>query len=251
MKFRITYKVQTGKNKSICEDSLYDGYEVVSDKKGSVCVETPIKMCVADGVGGNAGGEKASKYVLQRVQEIECFDSIENLRSELVRINVELLTYARESEKLDDMATTFTGIFINEEKVYLAHCGNTRLYVMKGNYLKQITEDHSTYQWLISSGNQSAAESCNKSEILSAFGGGKSSYLDKLYVTEVFERGIPNRMVLTTDGIHDYVSEDEMEDIISAFQAEEVVEKLVAASVEHGSSDDCTVAIIEKVEDVL
>ena len=54
----------------------------------------------------------------------------------------------------------------------MIHCGNSRIYSLQGNFLKQVTEDQTTYQWLMATGNIEAAEHCNKSEIRGAFGGG-------------------------------------------------------------------------------
>ena len=248
MKLKITYRIQTGKNKIVCEDAVYDGFRVVTN--GCTCCygNTPLMICVADGVGGNAGGEKASSFLLSNVGKIENMVNIENLQEELLRINDELILYAKGIDGQQMMATTFTGIFFQDEKVFLAHCGNTRLYEVKGRFLKQITTDHSTYQWLISNGNYDAAENCNKSEILSAFGGGKCNYIERMYVEEIFSKAIPSKMLLTSDGIHDYLDEDELEEIITEDDSIKVVNKLVTKALQNGSCDDCTVVIIEKMD---
>lgn len=248
MDFKITYKIQTGKNKTVCEDAVYNGCQVVTNGCECCCGNTPMVICVADGVGGNAGGEKASAFLLSNVGKMMNMVNIEKLQEELLRINDELIIYAKGIDGQQMMATTFTGIFFLDEKVFLAHCGNTRLYEVKGRFLKQITTDHSTYQWLISNGNYDAAENCNKSEILSAFGGGKRNYVERLYVEEIFERAIPSKIVLTSDGIHDYLNEDELEDIIMEDDSTIAVNKLVDNAVKNGSCDDCTVVVIEKME---
>lgn len=245
MRFQVTYRVQRGKHKEVCEDAFLCGNQIAYEGSGILFAKSPVMICVGDGVGGNAGGSKASRFVMDEVRKLDEIRSSEDLKERLVEINERLLAYAEQHAGQDKMATTLTGVLLQEEKGYLAHCGNTRLYVTKGSYLKQITEDHTTYQWLMSNGNQSAAEVCNRSEILGAFGGGKSSYLNKLYVENVFEKGIPHKMLLTSDGIHDYVGEDEMESIVSGLEAEEAVDKLIENALQNGSGDDCTVAIIE------
>jgi len=247
--FKITYKIQTGKNKTVCEDALYDGKKVISEAHGCRYVQTPTIICVADGVGGNAGGEKAASFVLTKMQEISTIKSSEDLKTILFSINDDLISYGLNIRGQEKMATTLTGVFFQDEHIYLAHCGNTRLYTIKGNYLKQMTVDHTTYQWLLSHGKFNEAEACNKSEILSAFGGGSSNYVSKLSVEEIFEKGIPDIVIITSDGIHDYISEDMMEEIIIANDREGIVNKLISHAVNNGSCDDCTVVIIEKVKD--
>lgn len=248
MDFKITYKIQTGKNKTVCEDALYDGKEVVAEACACKYVQTPMMVCIADGVGGNAGGDKASVFLLQNISKLYSVESSEMLRNRLLEINDELLKFAKNTEQQETMATTFTGVFFQEDSFYLAHCGNIRMYEVKGRFLKQITVDHSTYQWLMSMGNYSAAENCNKSEIISAFGGGNKKYIERLSVDKIFDRGFPTKIILTSDGIHDYVSDDEMEDIIMGFDAEIAVEKLIDVSLKNGSCDDCTIVILERQE---
>lgn len=249
MRLKITYGIQTGMNKNICEDALLCGDVIVSNRTETFYCNTPITIAICDGVGGNAGGEKASSFVLTKVQEITDIKSSEDLKARLIRINEALISYGLTTREQEKMATTLTGVFLQDEHIYLAHCGNTRLYTIKGNYLKQMTIDHSTYQWLLSLGKFDEAEGCNKSEILSAFGGGSSNYISKLSVEEIFGKGMPDTVIITSDGIHDYVSEDAMEEIIIANDSEEKVDKLISQAINNGSFDDCTVVIIEKVKE--
>ena len=73
-------------------------------------------------------------------------------------------------------------------------------------------------------------------------------YIERLSVDKIFDRGFPKKIILTSDGIHDYVSDDEMEDIIMGFDAEIAVEKLIDVSLKNGSCDDCTIVILERQE---
>jgi protein phosphatase len=75
------------------------------------------------------------------------------------------------NSKHDFMATTLTGFYFNDGQYKIVHVGNTRAYVKQGKYLKQITSDHTTYNWLLNSGQIEAAAKCNRSEITNCFGG--------------------------------------------------------------------------------
>ena len=61
-----------------------------------------------------------------------------------------------------EMATTLTCVVATKDGYYLIHAGNTRLYVMQGSYLKQLTVDHTTYNWLVACGQYEVAKVCRK-----------------------------------------------------------------------------------------
>lgn len=71
------------------------------------------------------------------------------------------------------MATTFTAMIISAEKGIFAHTGNTRICQLNGSYLKQLTDDHTMYQYLLDTGNFEGAENCNRNMINSCLGGGR------------------------------------------------------------------------------
>ena len=210
-------------------------------------MEDITHICVGDGVGGNAGGDEASIFLMQNVSELKIEYSNDQLREKLLNINEMLLEYAKTVPGHENMATTFTALFFEKNGVKIAHCGNTRVYALQGSFLKQITADQTTYQWLVSTGNTDAAESCNKSEIRGAFGGGNSKYADLLVVENVFERGLPPLILLTSDGIHDSLDIDEIEDIVVAegVSSAEKINKLIDTAVSKGSLDDCTAILVE------
>lgn len=242
----VTYKVQKGINKEKCDDSALINSQIIYDNEGMLELNGDVKIFIADGVGGNAGGDEASQFVMKNLREIQ-FKELEDLREQLINLNDRLIHYANTVVGHERMATTVTGIFLKKNKFILVHCGNTRLYALQGSFLKQITSDQTTYQWLFSTGNEEAAKHCNKSEIRGAFGGGNSKYTDTLVVRNIFERGKPKVILLTSDGIHDNIDIEQMEDIIAnnALSSKEKVRLLISSAVAKGSQDDCTVVLIE------
>ncbi len=244
---RVTYKIQKGIHKEKCDDSALIGGQILNDVFGSMEMRLPDKILIGDGVGGNAGGYEASMFVMNEAAEIKCQGSEEQIREQLLNINSRLLEYAGSIQGHERMATTVTGLLFESDQTIMVHCGNTRIYCLQGSFLKQMTVDQTTYQWLIATGNDEAAEHCNKSEIRGAFGGGTSKQADKLIVDRVFERGIPQVILITSDGIHDILEIDDMEEIVSDRKktSEEKVESLVELAVKKGSLDDCTVILIE------
>lgn len=243
---RIIYKISKGIHKDNCEDSALVDTEILSVSEGIIENDSVEKICIGDGVGGNVGGNEASFFIMNKIAQMDKVSSIKDLKQKIVNLNDALIEYAKAIAGHELMATTLTGLFFIGERTYLVQCGNTRAYILQGNFLKQITQDHTTYQWLISTGNDKAAEACNKSEIRGALGGGNKKYVDAMEVNEIFERVIPKMILLTSDGIHDFLTVDEIEDILTNdnYSSKEIVKRLVSSAVEKGSTDDCTVLLI-------
>lgn len=235
-----------GLHKEKSEDSIIIKnkvlYEtVVKFKK----VKFPFIIAVSDGVGGNAGGRQASQFIANKLASYK-FNlnlSEENIKNFIETTNKELIEYANKMPGKEKMAATLSGIICSKEKSFIFHVGNTRIYSIIGNYLKQLTKDHTTYQWLKDIGNYEEAEFCNKSEITNCMGGGNSNYLKRLTIFEINSIG---NMIFTSDGIHEYIELDELENIINENpQSDELCETIAELAKNKGSLDDRTIIILK------
>ena len=225
-------RVKRGIYKSICDDTCLVDTQIINDGSATVFCTPPTRIYLCDGVGGNAGGRDASMFVCSHISD------------DFLALNEALIHYGRRIGE-PNMATTLTGLIFDERGITLVHAGNTRLYSLRGGFLNQITSDQTTYEWLKRIGNTEGAEACNRSEILCAFGGGKLDYLRHLVVQEVFSDRIPKTLILTTDGIHDYLTEDQMEYILcGALMPEEKINLLIKEAEQNGSQDDCSAVIL-------
>lgn len=242
---QVSVSVVKGLNKKHSEDTVLVDSNLITENY-YVGSNDDIKcIVVADGVGGYKGGRDASQYILKYI--IEKINTVEN-EEDLERLikdgNVALIAYGKQNGLLH-MATTLTGLFWVNKKVLLAHVGNTRLSVFQGNYLKQLTKDHTTYQRLLQMGNYEAAEGCNKSEICGCLGGGDSYLARWLVIKEVFNYGMPKTVILTSDGIHDYVDVDSLEEVFDDNDDDsKIIDKLNCLANDNGSVDDKSIVII-------
>ncbi len=231
-----------GKRHEHSEDTVLVGKEVLYDISKELQLPLCGFICIADGVGGNAGGAQASQFVLNAIAQHETCAVDSEIRSCLCSVNENLIRAAEQEGKSAEMATTLTGLLFTDSAIKLVHIGNTRAYVKQGRYLKQLTSDHTTYNWLLSSGQSEAAEQSNKSEITSCFGGGHAELLSKLYITDCPAFSLA---LLTSDGIHDYLSIDELEGILNNDEPyPEKCESIVQNAINAGSEDDLSVVII-------
>ena len=237
-----------GNGKNVCEDAAMVAGTVIFDSYFEIQAGQTYIVAIADGVGGNAGGECASRYVLNKLNAISMVDmSAEYLKQFIDGINKELLQYASTISGKENMATTLTGLILSVDKGYMFHVGNTRVYGLQGNYLKQLTVDHTTYQWLLNIGQIEAAKRCDKNEITHCLGGGNIQYGSAVCVKEHDALNAYKRLLLTTDGIHEYVLIDELEDFISGEVSEITMQILADKAKEKGSSDDQTIIVIERM----
>ena len=226
---------------TVSEDAVLVGSEVLSETSGAMAMPESGFICVADGVGGNRGGAEASRFILSELAAWR-EQTAPDLKAFLQSVNERLICTAAEEGVAPEMASTLTGICITNGCYRIVHVGNTRAYVKQGNYLKQITADHTAYNWLMSMGEAEAAERCNKNEITNCFGGGNPALLARLFVADCQQFSLA---LLTSDGIHEYVDLDTLEEIIAGEGSyAEKCEEIVRRAIEAGSQDDLSVVIV-------
>ena len=243
---KVYAATRTGKLHVNSEDSILIGGEVIASEDHDDCVNLMRKLpeqgfvCVADGVGGYTGGAIASNFVLLALAENE-ITQLEQLHPFLTRVHQNLLDYASSVPELHMMSTTMTGIFFYESKCYCVHAGNTRTYHYHGGYLEQLTTDHTVYQELLEQGHYYEALICNKNIITASFGGAP----EMIHRLTVFECPPFETLLLTTDGIHDHLDHDELEEIMGRDEVEsEKLERMICRAQNAGSMDDLSAVII-------
>lgn len=239
---------EKGYKKAICEDAALLNEYIISDSFSETQITSSALIAIADGVGGNAGGELASRYVLSQFEKIDIEDiTAEEMYQFIENCNIGLLEYAKQFRGKENMATTLTGIILLPDTCFIFHIGNTRAYGLQGSYLKQFTKDQTTYQWLLDRGQVEEADTCNKNEITYCLGGGNLKYAAGICVNEYLLLNQCKRILLSSDGIHEYVSTDELEDFILGDINKETMQKIVDKARSTGSDDDKTIVVIDRM----
>ena len=139
-------KTHSGLIRTVNEDSLF--------------IKEPLFYAIADGMGGYAGGEIASKEVLeifkaeidslQGLQEQELFFMLEKI---VEKANSHIRNLGELNSKYENMGTTLVAIyFISQTKAAVINIGDSRLYLLRNKKLKQITQDHSWVAELMQKG---------------------------------------------------------------------------------------------------
>ncbi|MCY7287024.1 MAG: protein phosphatase 2C domain-containing protein, partial [Cryobacterium sp.] len=137
-----------GKIRSNNQDSGYSGRHL---------------FLVADGMGGHAGGDVASAIATKRIMETDRhFQSPQDaefaLQAALIAANSQLAETVFEHAELTGMGTTVSALIVLEDEVAIAHIGDSRIYLLRGGELSQITVDHTFVQRLVDSGRITEAE---------------------------------------------------------------------------------------------
>lgn len=236
--------VQCGVGKEQCEDTVLVGDTFIYD--GNAELSTPVTgtICIADGVGGNAGGYFASTFVADRLKNIAASKPDKaNLQQLLKDANADLLDEAN-ANGFPIAATTLTGIVFSGGQTRLVHIGNTRAYVLQGKYLKQLTSDHTVYNRLLKTGRIDDAAQSNKNEITNCFGGGKAFLFESITISEMQKF---STMLLTSDGVHDYIGIEDLERLLTTeVLSVQTCDSIIQAALTAGSKDDISVVIVSK-----
>nr|WP_248320847.1 protein phosphatase 2C domain-containing protein [Caballeronia sp. Sq4a] len=217
-----------------------------SENQDSFCVESVegrFILAVADGVGGNKGGEVASRYTIATL--LEGVHAGRSLLDTVDAAHSGLLNKADQSPELDGMATTLTAVICDSTLISGVHCGDSRAYVLRGNGLKQLTEDHTEVARLYAEGKLTKEEALHypRKNVLSSAVGTHRELIKQSFTFNI-ERG--DRLLLMTDGVYEAFSKRE----IQARSAEEgdfdnFCRRLMLELEERGATDNFTLVGIE------
>ena len=218
--------------------------KVRSNNEDSLIVIDPETFVVADGMGGAQAGEIASQMLVDVVKII--LTSVpppwdEKLLSRAILVaNAKILETAQQNEQYNGMGTTATILSLNGYNAYFAHVGDSRLYLLRDNELRQITEDHSYVETLVRNGDITPEEARihpMRNVLTQAVGA-----VDDLYIDAAnFSVNKGDMFLLCTDGLTNMVDEQTITKILqnSSNPAEELIEVALNA----GGKDNVTVIV--------
>ena len=210
---------------------------------------------VADGMGGHAGGDVASAIAVTRIREADTlFDNGDDaafaLQTALLAANALITETVLDHPELTGMGTTVTAISRIGSRIALAHIGDSRLYLLRGGVLEQITADHTFVQRLVDSGRitpEEAAVHPRRSVLMRVLGDVDAApEID----TAVLEVKPGDRWLLCSDGLSSYVTDDKIRAALRIQLAPETIaDRLVKEALDQGAPDNVTVVIMDVGDD--
>jgi serine/threonine protein phosphatase PrpC len=214
---------------------------------------SPQLIAVADGMGGHAAGEVASRIAVEVLQSLVPSlisteideDSVEDLlMHSLHSIDSEISVVADEDTDKRGMGTTLTALLIRDKYISLLHVGDSRCYRLRGNTLEQLSNDHTVIQELLDQGAISqteAVEHPQRSMLTQALRGDG----DVTPVLQMYEIKKGDRYLLCSDGLSGVLTEKEIKIGLKKSNKDEAVKFLVDATYVNGAPDNVTVLIAD------
>ena len=218
---------------------------------------------VADGMGGHAAGEVASKIAVDAINEFICLtggdkditwpfgldESISydgnRLKAAVRYANRKVLDATREKSEYEGMATTVAAVLMDGPTANLAHVGDSRVYLVQGTSLTQLTHDHSWINEQIQSGLISAdqARTHPLRNVVTRALGGKADCQVEMQVHKMEPGDI---LLLCSDGLTTMMPDEEIVRVVQGADGDlsSAAQSLVSAANERGGEDNITVLLI-------
>ncbi|WP_066648004.1 Stp1/IreP family PP2C-type Ser/Thr phosphatase [Christensenella timonensis] len=231
-------KSHVGKVRTVNEDTLF----VHTDQK-------PCYMMVADGMGGHAAGEVASRITCDSIRRYIDERHLEELgKDDILRAidfaNASLRAEMEKDELLKGMGTTLTFAAVKDEEIIIAQVGDSRAYHFNGNAVRKVTDDHTYVQYLIDSGvikGKAASEYPFKNIITRAVGM-KDLKVDFFE----FKWKSGDMLLLCSDGLSNYTDETILKQVLSANTTlAHKTDNLVDLALDGGGKDNISVIIAQ------
>jgi PPM family protein phosphatase len=204
---------------------------------------------IADGMGGYEGGQEASRLAVQTVRE--AYGSARTSDPKIALYDAFTLAHARiqghgnEHLELQGMGTTCTAVAILGRRLFFAHVGDSRLYLIRNRTVSKLTRDHSYVSRLVESGivRSEDAETHPQRHILTAaLGSGTEVVPDVSPNATMLEDG--DVVILCTDGLWGQVTEKELILAVEGASAEQICLALVKLALDRGGPDNITLQVL-------
>lgn len=224
------------------------------DNMGWFSISGGELFVVADGMGGASGGRTAADIAINTIREF--FEQKSGSVFDLLRISIEEANqriYQKGNSgdpQFRKMGTTVAVLFIKNNTAYIAHVGDSRLYLYQNHNLMRLTKDHSHVQRLIDEGLIKEEDSKNHPYASMIYRSVGTKINVEVDVTPITIKIQPkDQFLICTDGLSGYVKDKEIEAIFSiAKSTDEICSKLVDSALQKGGEDNITVQVISFTE---
>lgn len=264
---RVSDAGRSGKNN---EDSADDFRAQLATQQNGSSLTVPIQVAVvADGIGGNVAGETASRMAVDTIREFfrnrEMMAVSGRLVAAIEEANQRIYERAIAEPELGGMGTTVVAAAIEESRLYVAHAGDSRAYLLRNGHLFRLTLDHTWAQEAIEAGRLTPAQAKDhpNRHVIKRFLGISDvvdvdskivdvghSLLDPEQIHEwpkvdVLTMQPGDRVVLCSDGLTDVVDDTQIADLTGRHAPQEAAQRLVDQANKAGGPDNITVVIVQ------
>lgn len=220
--------------------------KIRKQNEDSLAVIEPETFVVADGMGGQAAGEIASRMLVDSVKNfLNAAPQVwteKILRKAILKANAAILRAANDNEELQGMGTTATILHLHGGRAYFAHIGDSRIYRLRNKKLEQMTLDHSYVEGLVRAGKLTPEEARihpMKNILLQAVGAPGEIRVD----ADNFVVAPKDIFLLCTDGLTNMVDDKAIEKIL--IESSDPVEDLIQAALDGGGLDNISAIVVD------
>ena len=223
--------------------------------------QLPNLFIVADGMGGHKAGDYASRMSVEQfidyVMNAEAELPIRIVDNGIRHVNRLVMEKSGQHPELNGMGTTFVVAFIEDNTLYVANVGDSRLYlitkypdgcsgdeVCASPEINQVTEDHSYVGAMVRAGEITKEEAKNhpdKNIITRAIGAGWDIRVDFFEVD--LERG--DKVLMCSDGLSNMIEDEDILNIVMETPVDKTIDKLIEVAKDNGGLDNITAVLIE------
>ena len=238
-------KSDVGKVREINEDAFY-----ISNSLDEVQL-----YMLADGMGGYNGGEIASKLAIQSAKNYieNNFKEIEKDKDSIIQLigssieyaNMVVYENAKENKELSGMGTTLEICLIYNNRAFIGHVGDSRIYRIRKEFMRKLTQDHSYVQKLVKDGTitqEEAAHHPQKNMLMKALG--CNAFVEPDVMVKGFLKD--DILIMNSDGLTNLVSQEEIFKEAKK-NIEQATKNLVQMANDNGGYDNITVIIIKNI----
>ena len=238
-------KSDVGKVREMNQDAYY-----ISDSSSEVKL-----YLLADGMGGYKGGEIASNLAIKCTKNYieNNFKETPKDRESLIQLIASSMEYAnmvvyeksRENKEYEGMGTTLEVCLIYNNKAYIGHIGDSRIYRIRKTFIRKLTTDHSYVQKLVKDGTITKEEAKvhpKKNMLLKALG--CNAFVEPDVAVKGFLK--EDILLISSDGLTNMVKQDDIFQIATG-NIEKAPQRLVDLANENGGMDNITVVIIKNI----
>lgn len=243
-----------GRVRAMNQDYIYSSPEAV----GSL----PNLFLVADGMGGHKAGDFASRYMVENL--VVCLNRngkshgpggkpgvtsvVGQLKSAIDQVNEGLYEESLSHEELSGMGCTLVAAVVEDDLLYVANVGDSRLYLIHGDLIHQVTRDHSYVEEMVALGQMNRnSQAYNRQKNIITRAMGISAAVDTDFFEVNLEAG--DYFLLCSDGLSNMVDNQEICRIVSGpGTLKEKAEALIREANLRGGSDNIAVVLVDPLE---
>ena len=243
----MTLRVSAATDVGLRREHNEDIYVVWSPAEPAELERRGQLLIVADGMGGSAAGEVASRTAVETV--LEHYRASDDqpgpaLTNALERAHQKVHRMSRDQPELAGMGTTCTAVAVLGNRLWFAHVGDSRAYLLRDGRLKQLTSDHSLVAQLVEQRIMTVEQARvdpRRNVLIRSMGVGEVVEVDCGTIEGGLRQG--DTLLLCSDGLHGLATDEEITRRMSMSNMDHACSDLIALALEHGGHDNVTVIL--------